>query len=88
MFNIWSVSRRDHLVTIHDPCQILDQAADHPEDLSYGDPSFIMRQSVHPLQNSLHSNGLPSENIPDRFDCDAISKVTRERERTHLTVPV
>jgi len=79
MFNIWSVSRRDHLVTIHDHRQILDQAADHPEDLSYGSPSFILRQPVQPLQDSLHSNALLSENVPDRFDCDTISKVTRER---------
>lgn len=87
MFNISSVSSQEDSVTIYDHRQILDQVVDHPEDLSCGSPSFVLRQSVQPLQDSFQSNAILSENISDRFDCDAIGKVTRSREWTHLTVP-
>ena len=65
------------MFTVHDHRQILDEAVDNPEDLSCGSPNFVLRQSAQPLQNTLHSNALLSENVPDRFDCDAINDVTR-----------
>lgn len=65
------------MFTVHDQREILDEAVDNPEGLSCGSPSFVLRQSAQPLQNTLHSNALLSKNVPDRFDCDVINNVTR-----------
>jgi len=73
------------LLTVHDRAHILDETVDDLEDLSCGCPSLILRESVQPLQDRF--DVLLSENPLHKFDYVAVSKATRQREKTHLIVP-
>ena len=73
-----------HLLTVHDHTHILDETVDDSECLSCGSSSFVLRESVKPLEDRL--NILLPENLRYKFDCVVLSKITRLRERTHLIV--
>ena len=69
-------------LTVHDHPHILDETVDDLKSLSCGSPSLILRESVESLQNRL--NVLIS--FLEEFDCIALSRATRELERTHHIV--
>ena len=72
------------LLTIDDHAHILDEAVEDLECLSCGSSSFVLRESVQPLQDRL--NALLLEKVLYRFDCVLLSNITLRRERTHSTV--
>ena len=67
---------REDLLTVHDLRHILHEAVDDLENLSCGSPSLVLRETVQSLQDRL--DVLLPENFLYRFDCYAISKVTRK----------
>ena len=58
---------------------------DYLKSLSCRSVCLVFRESIKPLQYRL--NVLPYEMFPQELDCAALSKVTRQRERTHSIVP-
>ena len=70
-----------HLLTIDDHTHILDEAMEDLECLSRGSSSFVLRESVQPLQDRL--DALLLEKVLYRVDCLLLSKITLWRERTH-----
>jgi hypothetical protein len=58
---------------------------DNLESLGRGSASLALRESAQPLQNRL--DVLVSEELPHKFDCVALSKVSSQREVTYLAVP-
>jgi hypothetical protein len=76
------VSTQVRLLTIYDNPHILDETVYDLESLSRGRPSLVLRESVQPLQDRF--NVLFSETFLYEFDCVVLSKVTQQRERTHL----
>ena len=75
-----------HLLTVRDHRHVLDETVDNIESLSCSRSRLIFCEPVQPLQDRV--DVLLSENLPDDFDCVALSKVTGRRKRTHLVVPV
>jgi hypothetical protein len=76
------VSTQVRLLTIYDNPHILDETVYDLESLSRVRPSLVLRESVQPLQDRF--NVLFSETFLYEFDCVVLSKVTQQRERTHL----
>lgn len=70
------------LLTVHELPHTLDESADDPEGLSCGGPNFGLREAIKPLQDGL--DVLVPDKVLYKIDCVALSKVARQRERTHL----
>jgi hypothetical protein len=64
------------LLTVHDYTHILDETVDDLERLSCRSSSFILRESVEPLQDCL--DVLVSETSLYKSDCVAMSTATRQ----------
>jgi hypothetical protein len=77
-FNRRRNTNRVRLLTVHDHPHTLDKTVDNLERLKCSCPSFVMRQSVQPLQDSLDI--LLSEIFLYKFDCVGLGKVIRQRE--------
>jgi len=69
-------------LTVHELPHVLDESADDPEGLSCGSPNLVLREAIKPLQGRF--DVLVPDKVLYKIDCDALSKVTRQRERTHL----
>jgi len=69
------ISSREDLLTVHHHAHILDETVKNLERLCCRSPSLILRESAQPQQDRFHV--LLSENFLDKFDCVAVSKVTR-----------
>jgi hypothetical protein len=67
---------RVRLLTIHDHPHALDETMNDGKGLGCGRPSFVMRESVQSLQDCLDI--FLSENFLHKFDCDVLSRVTRQ----------
>jgi hypothetical protein len=78
VFNSQRVTSTAHLLTFHDHPHILDEIVDDLQNLGYGRPGLISRESVQSVQNRL--DVLLSEMLLYKFDCVAVSKVTCQRE--------
>ena len=63
------------LLTIHGHPRALDETMNDGKGLGCGSPSFVVGESVQSLQNRLGI--FLSENLLYKFDCDALSRVTR-----------
>ena len=74
-----------NLVTVYDTPYILDEAVNNLKGLSGRTPSFVLSESVQPLQDRF--DVLLSENMLYKLDCAALSKETGQRKRTHWIVP-
>ena len=55
------------------------ESVDTSEDLSCGSRNLFLYESVQPLPGLL--DVLDSEKVLSQFDCVAVSKVTRQRQR-------
>jgi len=73
------------LLTVHDDPHILDETVDDLERLGSSSPSLVNGESLEPMQDGLDS--FLSENLLYKFDCVALSEVTRQREQTHSIDP-
>jgi len=62
-------------LTIHGHPHALDETMNDSKRLGCGGPSFVVCESVQPLQDRLDI--FLSENLLHKFDCDALSQVTR-----------
>jgi len=72
------------LLTIHEHSHVLDESVDNSERMSCSSLGLVSRQSVKALQDCF--DVLLLENFLYKFDCVVLSKVKRQRERTHLIV--
>lgn len=84
VFNKRRITSTVRLLTIDDHAHILDKAMEDPECLSCSSSSFVLRESVQPLQDRL--NALLFEKVLYRLDCVLLSKITLRQERTHTIV--
>ena len=71
IFNEERIRSRTHLLTVRDHAHILDETVDDLEGLRCSSSSFILRESVQPVQDRL--DVLLSENFLHIFDCVAVS---------------
>ena len=72
------------LLTVHGLSHILGESTNDLERLSCGSPNLVLREAIKPLQGRL--NVFIPDQVLYKIDCVrvALSRVTRQRERTHL----
>jgi len=85
VFDGAQITSQVYSLTVHDDPHILDETVDNLERLSSSSPGLVNRESVEPMQDSL--DFLLSENFLYKFDCVALSEVTRRRKQTHSIFP-
>ena len=71
------------LLTVHYHLHILEKTMDDLEDLCYGLPCLVLRQSVQPLDHRLHF--LLAKKLPDKFFFSFKSQVINSLTDGRLT---
>jgi hypothetical protein len=72
------------LLTIHELPHILGEAINDPEGLSRGISNLVLRESVQPLQGGL--DVVITEKFLSKFNCVALSNISRQRECAYSIV--